>query len=266
MSGWDAYDWARIVFGAFMIVMGLTNLMASFAGRERRADDWQLRYGDGGTDLTRARRTDRWSGFASIALGVDGSGEPVRRPGAAPAAAGRVFPHSLRGRLPDPRPRRSRPMSGWSLYHWAGAALAAMALLVGLFCLVRRPRPGEAWWSSRLHGVIIIVFGLIMLRDYVPITRSASITPGIIFLWYAFWSLFVVPRLEARRQEQHEEALAYLAARMNTYSPPAYDEERSRSAGRGARSRCARASGTSAPPSSPSSGAPFLALAFIPPR
>ena len=53
MSGWVMQNLHNIVFGLFMVAIGLMHLLdwAVPVRDEARARDWQLRYGNGGTDL-----------------------------------------------------------------------------------------------------------------------------------------------------------------------------------------------------------------------
>lgn len=161
MSGWDAYDWARILFGVFMILMGLLNLLAPFP-RERRADDWQLRYGDGGTDLSRARRTDRWSGFISIALGAMTLINPAafpRQPGLLIAMGGFALAIALWILLAEPafEARRLRRHEAEIALRAAGPDADGCADEVR--ALRRNPPAVQTPLRRRLGAALLILFG-----------------------------------------------------------------------------------------------------------
>jgi hypothetical protein len=161
MNGWDAYDWARIIFGAFMIVMGLMNLLAPFA-QERRADDWQLRYGDGGTDLSRARRADWWSGFVSIALGAMALINPAalpRQPGFLIAMGGFAVAVALWVLLAEPafEARRWRRHEAEIALRAAGPDADGCADEVR--ALRRNPPATQTPLRRRLGASLLILFG-----------------------------------------------------------------------------------------------------------
>jgi hypothetical protein len=72
MSGWTASSLFDVVFGLFAVTIGVMQLLDPVlsARAEARARDWQLRYGNAGTDLRRRPQAPRWPAFVFIAIGV----------------------------------------------------------------------------------------------------------------------------------------------------------------------------------------------------
>ena len=119
-------------------------------------------------------------------------------------------------------------MSGWGVYDWAGAALLALLVLMGLSGLLRRPQSGQSWWSwERLHSAVMIFIGITYLREPGRVMDSAviNVALGCVFLAIAFYFLFIAPRHEALRIQEHDAEVASLAAHAYTYSPQSYQAE-----------------------------------------
>lgn len=120
-------------------------------------------------------------------------------------------------------------MSGWGIHDWAGLAILALFIYLGVSTLLRPPQPGRSWWTiERFNGPVLIFIGVTNLRDPGHPTRNVwlMVPIGSLILAFAFWFLLIDPLSTARRQREHEAALASLAAHEATYSDVTLAAER----------------------------------------